>query len=82
MIKFEPELPPWKLKAINEVKMTRWTKVFCKFKTNFWGKIKHFGVASPDGGYFPYWLSVHGKKSNILIGVNMGDMGERVEKMG
>lgn len=36
LIRFEPELPDWKRRAINDIKMTSYTKVFVKWERKWW----------------------------------------------
>ena len=35
MIKFQPELPDWKMEALNQVQMVVFAKIFVNFEKNF-----------------------------------------------
>ena len=36
LIEFDPILPKWKTKSINELKVAHFCKIFLKFETRFW----------------------------------------------
>jgi polyamine oxidase len=60
-IQFVPPLPGWKVKALHEVGMFTFAKVFCKFKSkHMWPKNKDYLLFISDGeskrGHYPLWM--------------------------
>jgi polyamine oxidase len=62
LMHFVPPLPDWKVKALNEVAMFTFAKVFCKFgsKCPWWPADKQFILFISDGeskrGHYPLWM--------------------------
>ena len=52
-VKFVPELPEWKLRAINTCDMALYLKIFVEFPFIFWDSNQFIGYGSWGRGYFP-----------------------------
>lgn len=56
-IQFSPPLPQWKTKALNQVKMFLFSKVYAKFDHDFWKSTKQqIIVHSGDNCRYPLWM--------------------------
>ena len=75
---FTPTLPPWKVESLMRFHMTIYTKIFFKFKANFWGDKEFTYFASQTRGYYPIWQSIPG---NILFVTVTGSESKRLERM-
>ncbi|KAI6658547.1 Polyamine oxidase-like [Oopsacas minuta] len=56
-MKFEPDLPEWKLDVINMFSMAHYLKMYAEFPTVFWDDVEFIGYVSDVRGYFPLFLS-------------------------
>ena len=52
-VDFVPELPEWKLRAINTCDMALYLKIFVEFPFIFWDSNQYIGYGSWGRGYFP-----------------------------
>ena len=60
-VSFHPELPDWKVSAIQTMQMSIYTKIFFQFPPDkaFWNKsTEYFLYASPIRGYYPIWQNL------------------------
>ncbi|KAL7895575.1 hypothetical protein HDV63DRAFT_106348 [Trichoderma sp. SZMC 28014] len=86
IIRFSPELPQWKKRAIQNFAMGTYTKVFFQFNETFWPEdTQYFLYASPTTrGYYPVWqsLSTEGfmPGSNIIFATVVDDESYRIER--
>ena len=85
LIKFEPELPEWKLENFNTMEMSSFNIIFVKFdKCDYeWSKETYL-YADLRRGYYPYWINLtldkyYGKKSNLFCIIVSGDEAIRLE---
>ena len=80
-MKFEPDLPQWKLDAINMFSMAHYLKIFANFPTKFWDDVEVIAHASSERGYFPLFISQNiflPPGSNILHITLTGEIADRV----
>lgn len=82
VIRFEPKLPEWKVKSINEQVMGNFTKVFAAFDAPFWPKVQYMGIALEKKGRWAAWhnFGTSGDK-HILMCMVVGPEGLRVENL-
>ncbi|KDQ23861.1 hypothetical protein PLEOSDRAFT_1079138 [Pleurotus ostreatus PC15] len=95
-VRFEPELPDWKMEAIQSVTMTTYTKVFLQFSRKFWFDTEASLPSSPltwpmglyadkERGRYPVWQSLDHPKflngSGILFVTVTGQYSERIEAL-
>ena len=77
LIKFIPELPPWKIQAILNIQMAHYCKVFLRFTTAFWDNVETIYFAANERGHWPTWQNLNAlpafRGSNILIATLTGD---------
>jgi len=50
---FVPELPSWKIDAINQFSMTHYLKIFVEFNETFWDEVEYIGRLDNRRGYYP-----------------------------
>ncbi|KAF2464918.1 putative flavin-containing polyamine oxidase [Lindgomyces ingoldianus] len=84
---FTPFLPDWKLKAIAQMQMGVYTKIFLQFPPEkvFWDRSKEFFLyASRTRGYYPIWQSLDHENfhpgSGILFVTVVGDQSIRIDQ--
>ncbi|CAA6659180.1 unnamed protein product [Spirodela intermedia] len=85
LIKFEPDLPTWKILAIYQFSMAVYTRIFLKFPYKFWPSgngTEYFLYASDRRGYYPIWQHVEYEYpgSNILIVTVSDEESRRIEQ--
>ncbi|CAK7210836.1 polyamine oxidase1, flavin-containing amine oxidoreductase [Sporothrix bragantina] len=86
VVTFEPELPRWKVDAIETFEMGTYTKIFMQFNETFWDEdVQFFLYADPQvRGYYPVWQSLDApgflEGSHILFVTVVGSESYRVEQ--
>ncbi|XP_074315768.1 polyamine oxidase 1-like isoform X1 [Silene latifolia] len=85
LIKFNPELPGWKRRAICEFSIASFTKIFLKFPYAFWPTgpgTEFFLYAHERRGYYPIWKHYENEmpESNILMVMTSGEESMRIEQ--
>lgn len=85
IIEFVPPLPVWKRKALNEIKMFNFAKVYTKFRCRLWPENKDYLVFISEGedrrGYYPFWMKYKNSKDNLLMCYLGGAQARRVESL-
>ncbi|CAL1367631.1 unnamed protein product [Linum trigynum] len=87
LIKFIPNLPKWKRRAVSGFNMGNFTKIFLKFLTKFWPSntagSEFFLYAHENRGYYPTWQNLENVMpgSNILLVTVTGDESKRIDKL-
>ncbi|CAG9983687.1 unnamed protein product [Clonostachys byssicola] len=85
VVKFEPELPQWKMEAIQSFSMSTYTKIFLQFNETFWDENTQFFLyADPhERGRYPVFQSLTGpgfhEGSNIIFVTVTADQAYVVE---
>lgn len=80
VIEFNPPLPAWKTKMIDDYQMVTLTKIMVAYETQFWPKTNYFGIATDRKGYYCGWKNWgKSEKHFILQGYVVGDEALRVE---
>ena len=80
-MKFEPDLPQWKLDVINMFSMANYLKIFAEFPTVFWDNVEFIAHAANKRGYFPLFLSQNlflSPESHVLQITLTGEIADRV----
>ncbi|MQM20932.1 hypothetical protein Taro_053961 [Colocasia esculenta] len=85
LIKFQPDLPAWKILAIYQFDMAIYTKIFLKFPYTFWptGKgTEFFLYATGKRGYYPVWQQFEAQypDANVLLVTVTDDESRRIEQ--
>eukprot|EP01018_Ginkgo_biloba_P022631 Gb_10592 [translate_table: standard] len=88
LIKFQPDLPRWKLLSIFKFDMVDFTKIYLKFPYKFWPSgpgTESFIYADEKRGYYTIWkASIHLENvypgSNILLVTITDDESRRIEQ--
>lgn len=84
-IQFIPPFPEWKTKALNEIKMFNFAKVYAKFRRALWSEEKDYLVFVSDGedsrGLYPFWMKYKSTKDNLLMCYLGGAQARRVQSM-
>ncbi|MQM15185.1 hypothetical protein Taro_048126 [Colocasia esculenta] len=85
LIKFQPDMPAWKILAIYQFDMAVYTKIFLKFPTTFWptGKgTEFFLYASDKRGYYPVWQQFEAQYpgANVLLVTVTDEESRRIEQ--
>ncbi|KDQ23864.1 hypothetical protein PLEOSDRAFT_162138 [Pleurotus ostreatus PC15] len=84
-VEFDPELPDWKMEAIQSLTMTTYTKIFLKFARKFWFDTEMGLYADKERGRYPVWQSLDHPKflqgSGILFVTVTGQYSERIEAL-
>ncbi|GKZ72258.1 hypothetical protein AnigIFM50267_008620 [Aspergillus niger] len=83
-VRFIPELPAWKTRAIAGFEMGTYIKVFLEFETSFWDAKQFLLYADPHvRGNYPIFqpLDLEGlyPGSNILVATVIGEIAYRIE---
>jgi polyamine oxidase len=82
LVKFIPELPPWKVQSILNIEMAHYCKVFLRFPAVFWDNVEIIYYAAKERGHWPAWQNLNAlpafRGSNILIATLTGDNARRV----
>ena len=80
-MKFEPDLPQWKLDVINMFSMAHYLKIYAEFPTVFWDNFEFIAHISSQRGYFPVFISQNlflPPGCNILHITLTGEIADRV----
>ncbi|XP_048550814.1 polyamine oxidase 1-like [Triticum urartu] len=85
LIKFEPQLPTWKVLSIYQFDMAVYTKIFVKFPKKFWpeGKGREFFLyASSRRGYYGVWQEFEAQypDANVLLVTVTDEESRRIEQ--
>nr|CAD1837728.1 unnamed protein product [Ananas comosus var. bracteatus] len=85
LIKFEPDLPSWKILAIYQFDMAVYTKIFLKFPYTFWPEgtgTEFFLYASERRGYYPVWQQFEKQYpgANVLLVTVTDEESRRIEQ--
>jgi len=79
MIEFTPQLPDYKLKAINDLEMGLMNKVAIQFKKRFWDKrLKRIVYVSENKGEYP-WIEVVDNEKAVIFCWLACSSAERIE---
>uniref|UniRef100_A0A7C9D811 Amine oxidase domain-containing protein n=1 Tax=Opuntia streptacantha TaxID=393608 RepID=A0A7C9D811_OPUST len=84
LIKFNPQLPMWKRRAIDEFSLGVYTKIFLKFPNKFWptGKGTEFFLYTHERrGYYAIWQHLENEYpgANILFVTVTDEESDRIE---
>ncbi|KAJ7982242.1 putative Polyamine oxidase [Quillaja saponaria] len=84
LIAFNPQLPRWKMEAVEKLDVIVYTKIFLKFPYKFWplGPEKEFFIyAHERRGYYTFWQHMENAYpgSNILVVTLTNGESKRVE---
>ncbi|XP_020103939.1 polyamine oxidase [Ananas comosus] len=85
LIKFEPDLPSWKILAVYQFDMAVYTKIFLKFPYTFWPEgtgTEFFLYASERRGYYPVWQQFEKQYpgANVLLVTVTDEESRRIEQ--
>ncbi|WOK95463.1 polyamine oxidase [Canna indica] len=85
LIKFEPDLPQWKILAMYQFDMSVYTKIFLKFPYKFWPRgngTNFFLYASERRGYYPVWQHFEHEYpgANVLLVTVTDEESRRIEQ--
>ncbi|KAF0928368.1 hypothetical protein E2562_003188 [Oryza meyeriana var. granulata] len=85
LIRFNPQLPSWKIVSIYQFDMSVYTKIFLKFPKRFWPEgpgTEFFLYASGRRGYYPVWQQFEQQYpgSNVLLVTVTDDESRRIEQ--
>ncbi|KAK6922177.1 Amine oxidase [Dillenia turbinata] len=85
LIKFEPDLPKWKILAMYQFDMAVYTKIFLKFPSKFWPSgngTEFFIYAHENRGYYTIWQQLEREYpgSNVLLVTVTDDESRRIEQ--
>jgi polyamine oxidase len=82
IIKFEPELPEWKLSAISDLGVGIENKIALKFDTVFWPNVEVLGRIGPTSNACGYFLNLHKATGNpVLVCMVAGRFAYEFEKL-
>ena len=80
-MKFEPDLPQWKLDVINMFSMAHYLKMYVEFPTVFWDDVEFITHISDVRGYIPVFLSQNlflPPDNNVLQITTTGEIADRL----
>ncbi|CAA6657429.1 unnamed protein product [Spirodela intermedia] len=85
LIKFQPDLPTWKILAIYQFNMAVYTKIFVNFPSKFWPSgngTEFFLYASERRGYYPVWQQFESQYpgANVLLVTVTDEESRRIEQ--
>ncbi|KAG7095101.1 hypothetical protein E1B28_005888 [Marasmius oreades] len=84
-VRFEPELPDYKLEAISSMTMATYTKIFLQFPKKFWFDTEMGLYADSERGRYPVWQSLDHENffpgSGIIFVTVTGDYSQRIERL-
>ncbi|CAA7393489.1 unnamed protein product [Spirodela intermedia] len=85
LIKFQPDLPTWKILAIYQFSMAVYTKIFVNFPSKFWPSgngTEFFLYASERRGYYPVWQQFESQYpgANVLLVTVTDEESRRIEQ--
>lgn len=82
IIKFEPELPPWKSSAIADLGVGIENKIAMHFDRVFWPNVEVLGITGPTPKACGYFLNLHKATGNpVLVYMAAGRFAQEVEKL-
>lgn len=83
VITFQPELPPWKQRAIDGLGFGLLNKVVLEFPEVFWGKDDMFAYVQPNdhrrGKFYMFWCFQRAYGAPILVALLAGQAAEDAE---
>jgi lysine-specific histone demethylase 1 len=82
LVQFVPALPPWKLGAINRLKMGVWDKLALRFPpgTAFWGQNQIVRNTVPPSRFTIWFNPLPMLHKDILVPTVFGDLARRIEQ--
>ncbi|KAG9442414.1 hypothetical protein H6P81_018268 [Aristolochia fimbriata] len=82
LIKFEPELPKWKVAAISEMGVGYENKIALCFDTVFWPNVELLGIVAPTSYSCGYFLNLHKATGHpVLVYMAAGRFAYDMEKL-
>ncbi|MQL87743.1 hypothetical protein Taro_020294 [Colocasia esculenta] len=82
LIKFQPELPDWKLTAISDLGVGNENKIALRFNTVFWPNVELLGVVAPTSYACGYFLNLHKATGHpVLVYMAAGSFAHDMEKL-
>jgi polyamine oxidase len=80
-IEFVPPLPDWKKRAIHEIGMFCFAKVFARFDERFQPNKDQFAICTNKKGHYPFWMKYKNASDNLFMCHLGGLEAERVESL-
>jgi polyamine oxidase len=80
-IEFVPPLPDWKKRAIHEIGMFCFAKVFARFDERFQPNKDQFAICTNKKGHYPFWMKYKNASDNLFMCHLAGLEAERVESL-
>jgi polyamine oxidase len=80
-IEFSPPFPEWKTKALNEIEMFLFSKVYARFPGTFWADKNQLVVCSERKGHYPFWIKYRNTDQNLFMCYLGGTEARRVEAL-
>lgn len=81
-ITFEPKLPDWKEKAINDLGVGIENKIALHFDKVFWPNVEFLGVVAETSYSCSYFLNLHKATGHsVLVYMPAGQLAKDIEKM-
>ena len=77
LVKFIPELPPWKVQSILNIEMALYCKVFLRFTAAFWDNVEIIYYAAKERGHWPAWQNLHAGETKHAASHNTCSAGPR-----
>uniref|UniRef100_A0A0E0KWL8 Amine oxidase domain-containing protein n=1 Tax=Oryza punctata TaxID=4537 RepID=A0A0E0KWL8_ORYPU len=82
IIKFEPELPDWKLSAISDLGVGIENKIALRFDSVFWPNVEVLGRVAPTSNACGYFLNLHKATGHpVLVCMVAGRFAYEFEKL-
>ncbi|XP_024528986.1 probable polyamine oxidase 2 [Selaginella moellendorffii] len=82
IINFEPQLPDWKVKAINELGVGNENKIAMLFDNVFWPNVEFLGVVASTTYECSYFLNLHKATGHpVLVYMPAGNLANDLEKL-
>jgi polyamine oxidase len=80
LIQFSPQLPDWKVQALNEIEMGNYVKIYCVFPRKFWDNSEYIFIANERKGTYPMWMPMgNTNEGPMMMTVVAGPEANRVE---
>jgi polyamine oxidase len=80
-IQFSPPFPEWKTKALNEIEMFLFSKVYAKFRGDFFADKNQLVICSERKGHYPLWMKYRNADQNLFMCYLGGTEARRVESL-
>ena len=80
-IEFSPPFPEWKTKALNEIDMFVFSKVYAKFQDKFWPDKDQLVICNERKGRYPLWMKYRNTDRNLFMCYLGGAEARRVESL-